>query len=455
MVHDGSKEKFSSKIGYIVALAGSAVGLGNLWRFPYLADKYGGGGFIVIYLILALTFGFAMMITETTLGRRSGRSGMEVFGALSEKHRWIGYLVALVPMIILPYYCVIGGWVLRYLYGTVTGELETFTNDGFFSNFITYGSSDIMSTPTIWFIIFSAVLFVLAAMGVNKGIEKLSKVLLPALLIMVIAIVIYVMTLDGAIDGVREYLVPKSGSITLSTVVAACGQLFFSVSLAMGITITYGSYMKKDVDIEKSTHTIEYIDTTVAILAGLMVVPLVYIFSSSDISSGPGLMFQTLPLAFNSMPGGFVIACAFFLLVAFAAFTSAISIAETVIHCFRDKFGITRPAAIVICAILVAGLGSLSCFGYGPLSGFCFNDMYFLDMFDFFVNNLLMPTVAILTCLFIGYVVKPSYIIEEVESSGEFRAKRWYPAMIKYICPVLLITILITGVLQFFGIYSI
>ena len=455
MHHEASRAAFSSKIGFILAAAGSAVGLGNLWRFPYLAEQYGGGIFLFVYIIVAVVFGFTLLVTELSLGRRTRKSCIEAFEDLSHKHRFIGWIAALVPIIIVPYYCVIGGWVAKYLFESATGGLNEISQTGFFGQFVSCEFGGILGDPLLWFLLFALLTVFMVYIGVDKGIEKMSKILMPVLLVLIVIITVYVLTLPGSMDGAAKYLIPDFSKLSAATFLGAVGQLFYSVSLAMGIMITYGSYMKKEVSIEKSARQISIIDTGVAILAGLMIVPAVYAFSDAGISSGPSLMFVTLPKVFDVMPGGSIIAILFFVLVLFAALTSAISLAETVASVFMDKLNTTRKKATVFTAVIIIGLGFLSCYGYGPLSGFELAGMAFLDLFDFLSNSLLMPIVAILTCLFVGYVVKPSFVIEEVETSGGFGFKKYYGFLVKWVCPIFLAAILVVGLLSFFGVYSI
>lgn len=449
------RANFSSRIGFVLAAAASAVGLGNLWRFPYLAEKYGGGAFLLVYVILALVFGFTLLVTELSLGRRTGRSCIDAFRKLSEKYRFIGWMAAAVPMIIVPYYCVIGGWVAKYLFESAGGSMDEIADTGYFGSFVGCELGGVLGDPMTWFLLFAAIVLAMAYLGVDKGIEKASKILMPILIALIVVITVYVLTLPGSSEGVVGYLVPDLSDMSASTFLGAMGQLFYSMSLAMGIMITYGSYMKKDVDISKSARRISMIDTSVAILSGMMIVPAVYAFSGADISSGPSLMFVTLPKVFDAMPAGEAIAIMFFVLVLFAAVTSAVSLAETVVSIFMDRLGLSRGRAVVAVGALIVCLGSLSCYGYGPLSGFEFAGMAFLDLFDFLSNSLLMPIVAILTCLFVGFVLKPSFIIDEVESSGEMPFKRGYGIMVKWVCPVFLTLILGVGLASFLGIYSI
>ena len=440
---------FTGKIGFVLAAAGSAVGLGNLWRFPYLAAKYGGGIFLLIYLILALTFGFALMTTEIALGRKTGLSAVSAFEKLSKKYKFIGYIASVVPMIILSYYCVIGGWVTKYFTVFLTGNGMQATSDSFFTNFISQPLE-----PLAWFAIYLGLTAFVVFFGVEKGIEKVSKLMMPVLVVLSIIITIYSVTRPGAMMGVKYYLVPNLEAFSVTTVLAAMGQLFYSMSLAMGIMITYGSYMKKDVKIESAVHNIELFDTGIAFLAGLMIVPSVFAFSGGDpaaLGKGPGLMFETLPKVFESMWGGNVIGALFFLLVLFAALTSSISLMETIVSIVRDKFKISRPAACAIVFALSVLLGAPSSLGNGLWASVKIIGMDFLTFFDFISNSVIMPIVAILTCLFVGHIIKPKTLIDEIELTGPFKAKKMYVIMIKYIAPICILLILISSVLEGLG----
>ncbi len=450
-----TRSNFTSKLGFVLAAAGSAVGLGNIWRFPYLAAKYGGGIFLLCYIILAITFGFTLMTAEIAIGRKTGLSAIDAFKSLNKKYTFIGYLEALVPIIILPYYSVIGGWVLKYLSAFVSGGANAAAGDDYFGAFT--GST---AQPILWFLIFIGITMLVVLLGVEKGIEKVSKIMMPVLVVLSLFIAVYSIffTGEGAIDGVIYYLKPDFSHFSIMTVVAAMGQLFYSMSLAMGIMITYGSYMKKDVSIEKSVHQIEIFDTGIAFLAGLMVIPAVFAFSGGDpamLNKGPGLMFVTLPKVFESMPGGAVVGAVFFILVLFAALTSSISLAETVVSIIHDRFKISRNLSILIVFVGAVILGLPSSLGFGVLSHITPLGMDFLSFFDFMSNNVVMPIVALLTCLFISLVIKPKTIIDEVEIGGAFKSKKLFSVVIKYIAPICIIAILVSSVLDGFGIVKI
>lgn len=444
------RDTFSSKLGFIFAAAGSAVGLGNLWRFPYLAAKYGGGVFILVYLILAVTFGFTLMITEIAIGRKTGLSAVGAFKKLDQRFGFVGTLASIVPFIITPYYCVIGGWVIKYLVAFVSGQVAQASGDDYFTGFITEPVE-----PIVWFAVFVILTAIVVIIGVQKGIEKASTILMPLLVVLIICISIFCATRPGALDGVKYYLLPNMKHFSATTVLAAMGQLFYSMSLAMGIMITYGSYMKKEDDLRDSVRKIEIFDTAIAILAGLMIVPSVFAFSGGSqeaLSKGPSLMFITLPKVFNSMKFGSIIGGGFFILVLFAALTSAISLLETTVSIICDKLHWNRKKATLIVTVYCLIVGGLISLGFGPLSFIQIIGLGLLDFFDFISNSVLMPIVALLTCVFIGFIVKPKTVIDEVESNGKsFKEKKFYIAMLKWVAPICLLLILFFAVSETMG----
>lgn len=450
------RSNFTGKIGFVLAAAGSAVGLGNIWRFPYLAAKYGGGIFLLVYIILAVTFGFTLMCAEIALGRKTGQSAINAFGSLNKKYKFIGIGASIIPVLILPYYSVIGGWVTKYLTVFISGGASASAQDGYFETFIAKPFE-----PIGWFLLFVGLTALIVLFGVEKGVEKVSKIMMPVLVVLSIGIAIYSVCMPGAWEGVLYYITPDFSKFSATTVLAAMGQLFYSMSLAMGIMITYGSYMKKDVSIESSTHQIELFDTGIAFFAGLMIIPAVFSFSGGDetaLGKGPGLMFVTLPKVFNSIGGigGNIVGALFFLLVLFAALTSSISLMETVVSIFRDKFGWQRKTTCIFVFVLSVVLGLPSSLGFGILSNISIAGLSILDMFDFITNSVLMPIIALLTCIFIGYVIKPETLIGEIEEGDKkFKSKKLFVVMIKYIAPIFIVLILISSVLDVLGIMKI
>ena len=443
------RSTFTGKIGFVLAAAGSAVGLGNIWRFPYLAAKYGGGIFLLVYLILSLTFGFALMCVEISIGRKTGQSAIGAFKALDKRFSFIGILASVVPMIILPYYSVIGGWVAKYVFVFTSGGMHKAAESRYFKTFIAKPLE-----PIGWYVLFIGITALVVLLGVEKGIEKVSKIMMPILVALTLFIAIYCMFLPGAMNGVKYYLMPDFSQFSATTVLAALGQLFYSMSLAMGIMITYGSYMKKDVNIEKSVHQIEIFDTGVAFLAGLMIIPAVFVFSNGDqsaLSEGSGLMFVTLPKVFESMKGGAVVGTVFFIMVLFAALTSSISLMETVVSILKDKFGWKRSTTCIVVLIGCILIGLPSSLGHGPLKDVTIIGFSILDFFDFISNNVIMPIVALLTCIFVGYFLKPTKLIEEIELTGRFKNKKLFVALVKYIAPICIVLILFSSVLSALG----
>ena len=453
------RSSFSSRLGFVLAAAGSAVGLGNIWRFPYLAAKYGGGIFLFVYLILVLTFGFTLMITEISIGRKTRLSCVEAYGKLNEKFRFVGPLSSLIPILIVPYYCVIGGWVVKYMVEFIAGNGVALAGDAYFTDFITVAAGGFGNNPMPWFVGFVLLNAIILLLGVNKGIENMSKFMMPLLVILAVVISIYSLTLPGAMEGLKFYLLPDFSKLSLSTILGAMGQMFYSMSLAMGIMITYGSYMKDEDNLEESITQIQIFDTGIAMLAGLMVIPSVVAFNggtAEGISAGPGLMFGVLPKVFETMGGGNLLGAAFFTLVFFAALTSSISLLETFVSIVQDRFGTSRNATIIGATVFCLILGTLSCLGYGPLSGITMLGMAFLDFFDFFTNSILMPIAAFLTCVLVGFVVGPKFVADEVTKVGHtFKKEKLYNVMIRYIAPVLLAVILLGEIAKYFGLITI
>ena len=446
--------KFSSRLGYVLAVAGSAVGLGNIWRFPYLAAKYGGGIFLLVYLILTLTFGYALIVSETALGRMTQKSPIGAFKTFGQGiwYKIGGWINAVIPILIVPYYSVIGGWVIKYLAEYVMGNVNVLAQDDYFNRFI----SDSFNVE-FWFIIFSLFAFITILGGVKNGIERASKIMMPILVILAVLVVIYSVTRPGAIEGVKYLLIPNFENFSIMTIVAAMGQMFYSLSIAMGILYTYGSYIEKDVDIEKSTKQVELFDTSIAILAGLMVIPAVFAFSTEaaqSLQAGPSLMFITLPKVFASMGAGTIAGILFFLLVFFAALTSAISLLETSVSSLSQQFKISRNKAIFIMIFVMLGFGTTSCLGYGIWDFISIFGMAFLDFYDFLTNSIMMPIAALATCILIIKAVGFAKIIDEVKISSAFKREKIYVFVMKYLAPVFLVIILLSSIASVLGIIS-
>ena len=447
------RTQFSSKIGFILAAAGSAVGLGNIWRFPYLAAEYGGGIFLFTYIILAITFGFCLTVTEIAIGRKTGTSFLNAYKKLDKRFAFIGIITLFIPILILPYYSVIGGWVVHFASMFISGQGMQTANPDYFAGFISQPG-----WPILFLAIFLGLTAIIVMLGVKRGIELTCKIFMPMLVLMTVGLAIYIMTLPGAMEGVKHYLIPNFSDFSFETVLAALGQLFYSMSLAMGIMFTYGSYLNKKENLEASVRHIELFDTGIAFLSGLMILPAVFVFSGGDanvLNSGSSLLFITMPQVFMSMPFGQAVGAVFFILVFFAALTSAISFVETIVSVFQDQFGWKRiPICIGTCfGAIVIGLAAA--WGFGWWSGVTIFGMNISDFLDFFTNSILMPISALFTCIFLGFIVGTSVVADEVKLSSRFRSEKMFIVITKWIAPVCIVAILVTSILSAAGLFTI
>lgn len=452
-----TRASWSGKLAFVLAAAASAVGLGSMWRFPYLAAKYGGGTFLFVYLVFVFTIGLALLLLETALGRKTGQSSIGAFKAFGKKYMFIGVLMSAVPFIIVPYYCVIGGWVTKYLVGyAVEGPAALADGGGFFTSFITSGSESMA-----FMLVFMALTYLVVALGVNKGIEKANLVMMPLLIVMAAGVAIYALTLPGAMDGLAFYLLPDLSAISPELIIAALGQTFFTLSLAMGIMVTYGSYLKKSTKLTSSVTQIAGTTFGVSLLAGLMIIPATFAALGSGEAvaenSGPSLMFIILPQVFQNMGGmasalGFV----FFILVLFAALTSSISLVETCTSIISDGAKCSRRRALVIVIAFTTVMGIIVNMGYSSLSFIqpLGEGSSILDFLDFVSNSVLMPIAALLTCIFVGWIIGPKVVIDEVRESAKFKLAGVWTVMVKYVAPVVLVIILVAYVAQTLGLFS-
>ncbi len=451
------RASWSGKWAFVLAAAASAVGLGNLWRFPYLAAKYGGGIFLLTYLVLVFTFGASLLLLETALGRKTGQSAIGAFKSFGSRFTFIGVFASAIPFIITPYYCIIGGWVSKYAFSYVVESPSVMADDGsFFVSFITGGAGSYF-----WMAVFMAIVFIVVALGVKGGIEKANLFMMPALIIAAIGIAIYTLTMPGALDGAVHYLTPDFSKFSPELVIAALGQMFFSLSLAMGIMITYGSYLEKKESLTQSVLRVGLFDVGVSFLAGLMIVSAAFVtLGSGDAvaaKAGPSLMFVTLPDVFYDMGSAAgIVGFIFFMLVLFAALTSAISLTETCVSIIADGTGWSRGRSVAVGAAVIAIAGFFINAGYNGLSFIepLGAGSSLLDLADFLSNSVMMPLAALMTCIFVGWVIKPQAIIDEVKISSAFTFEKAWAAMIKYVAPVLIVVILIAYVAAQFGWFS-
>ena len=458
---------FSGSIGFVLAAAGSAVGVGNIWRFPYLAAKDGGGLFLLIYLALVLTFGFTLLTTDIALGRRTQQGALRAFSSIRPAWGFLGKLTFLVPALIMTYYTVIGGWVSKYMVDFIVGSGIAAAQDGYFTAFITSPVS-----PIVFTLLFLCVTALVVFGGVEKGVERFARLVMPGLLVMIVGIAVFSLTLSHTdesgvtrtgLEGLAVYVIPSFEGLTFSRflqiLLDAMSQLFFSLIVSMGIMITYGSYVKRDVNLNRAVSQIELFDTGVALLAGMMIIPAVYVFSGTEgMASGPSLMFISLPKVFAAMGGaGRIVGIVFFVMVAFAALTSCVSIMETLVANCMEIFSCSRRRVSLIIGVLSAVAAAVICLGY--------NALYFelklpngavgqlLDVMDYISNSFLMPAISLLTCVFVGWVVGPQLIIEEMERTGDrFTRKKLYRFMIRYAAPIIMAVLFLqsTGLLSIF-----
>lgn len=450
------RAKWSGKWAFILAAAASAVGLGNLWRFPYLAAKYGGGMFLITYLILVFTFGVSLLLLELALGRKTGLSAIGAFKAFGKKYAFIGVFASLIPFIITPYYFVIGGWVTKYFAAYLVDGPLALADPTYFGSFITAPFE-----TYIWLAIFIAIVFFVVSRGVKGGIEKANLVMMPLLILFAVLLAGYTLMQPGALEGAAFYLVPDWNKFSPELVISALGQMFFSLSLAMGIMITYGSYLDKKESLSSSAVRIGGFDIGVSFLAGLMIIPGAFMALGSGEAvmenSGPGLMFVVLPQMFADFGGAAVVVGAvFFLLVLFAALTSAISLVETCVSIISDGAHWERKRAMKVTFIALAAAALVVNLGYNGLSFIqpLGEGSSILDFADFLSNSVMMPLAALMTCVFVGWIIKPDALTFEIKISSPFKLEKPWVVMIKYIAPVLIIIILIAYVAAQFGLFA-
>lgn len=440
-----AKKKFSGRFGFIMSAAGSSVGLGNIWRFPYLTARYGGGGFLLIYIILVLTFGFTLLAAEIALGRLSGKTPPSAFSMYSKKYAFVGYLSILVAFLVLQYYCVVVGWIIRYLLFYLVGKGAAAAAPSALDNI-----RSSLGMPVMIQFLFTVFCGITLAKGVRAGIEKVNVILMPILIALTAGIALYSLSLDGAAEGLKFYLYPRLSSITPSAVVAALGQMFYSLTLAAGVMVTYGSYLPKSADIESCITHVEVFDTGIAILSGLMIIPAVFAcFGNSPevLSQGTGLMFVTMPKVFELMPAGSFIAPLFFLLVLFAAFTSATSLMEACIASICERFSLPRKKSVIWVCSIVFLLSIIPAMSFNVAKDISFWGMNLMDTLDYFTNSVLMLIAAFFTCIYTSRKVGADRLANEISPDGHFRRGKLFRIILRYIAPVLILVIFIS---QFF-----
>lgn len=444
-MENGKRAQWGSNFGFIMAAAGSAVGLGNLWKFPYLAGKNGGGAFVLVYLLIVLFIGFTIMLGEMAIGRSTQLSSYNAYQKISKKWAPVGAIGVIAGFVILSFYSVVGGWVLNYLGQTVLGKIPADTAS-YFGSFI----SDPV-VPIFWHLVFMVATALIVFKGIGGGIEKACKFMMPALFVLLIVISIRAITLPGAAAGIAFYLTPDISKITAGTVVAALGQVFFSLSLGMGCIITYGSYLSKEENLEKNSIVVPFLDTLVALLAGFAILPAVFALGFEP-GAGPGLMFITLPQVFAKMPLGWLFGVLFFVLVLFAALTSSISLLEVTVAYMQDQHKWSRTKSVMLLSALMFLIGVPASLSMGVWSEIL---IFGKNIFDFlvFVSDILLPLGGLLMCIFIGYVWGMDKAVNEITNGGKlsFKLRGFWTVMIKFIAPLAVIVVFLNalGILKF------
>ncbi len=444
------RDNFGNRFGVLVAMAGSAVGLGNLWRFPFLVGTNGGAAFIIIYLIFVLFLCLPIMYAEFIIGRRSGANAFGAFKVLAPKSHWniIGVLGVLASISILAFYSVVGGWTIDYIYRALTFQFST-SNFAELNTIFAKSTSSVIE-PIIYLFIFLALTGSVVLAGVKKGIEKYTKIMMPMLFIMVIIIAIRSITLPNSADGLTFLFKPDFSKVTADTILAALGQAFFSLSLGCGCIITYGSYVKKSENIMLASTYTSLADTTFAIIAGMAIMPAVFSFGISP-SEGPGLVFITLPMVFAQMTFGSIIAILFFFILFIAAITSSISLLEVVVAFMVEELKIKRIPSVIIAVLVITILSTLCSLSLGILSDFTIFGYSIFDCFDKLSANILMPIGGLLVVIFVGWRMKKADFIEEVTNCNSLKIKKWFLFMsyytIKFIAPIVIIIKMLNAIL--------
>lgn len=435
-----TNKQWASRMGFILATAGAAIGLGNLWKFPYLMGKNGGFPFLIAYLFFVCILGIPVMMTEMTLGRKTRHDPVQAYADIHPNARIVGVFGVLAATIILSYYSVIGGWILKYIASYAT----TFHAPADFTAFISGGTE-----PLIWHLLFMLVTVFICYCGIG-GIEKVSKFMMPLLFLLMMVIIGRSVTLPNASLGLKFIFSPEGSSFSVNSVSAALGQVFYSLSLCMGITITYGSYLSEKDDIPRSCLSVAGLDTAIAVLAGIAIFPAVFSFGMEP-DSGPGLIFGTLPKVFAELAGGPVFALLFFVLVFFAAVTSAIALLEVPVSFAIDTLKWSRKKATVILGILIFALGIPSALSFGILGDVMILNYSVFDFIGMLTDNILLPLGGITMCYYIGWKWHPEYLVEEIERGGRtFRLKKVWIMCVRFVTPILVGIVTLTG---FYNIY--
>ena len=441
-----NRGSFTNKMGFVLATAGAAVGLGNIWRFPYLVAENGGGLFLLIYLLLVFTIGIILIITESAVGRRAGAGVLLAFTKVSKRWTFLGYLSFFIPLLIFSFYAVVGGWVLHYGLQFLLGNGEVLAEARYFS---LYAAEPLL--PAFWSVVFLLLTAGIVIRGVQKGVEKTCRFVMPALLVMLVVLAGYCISMPGGLDGVAYFFYPDISEFSSELLIAALGQVFFSLTIGAGLIITYGSYLPRKENLVSSARAVAVFDVAVALLAGLLVIPAVFAFSGGSpetLGSGPDLMFIVLPQVFASFPFGDVVGAAFFILVFLAAITSSVAIYEVGISSIIDRFSLSRKRAVLTLSIPLAAAVVLVSLGFGILDFVQINGLNIFGMLDYLTNNILLPISAFLMSFVAGWVIKPQGILDEVCAEGvTFRGQKLFSFALRFVVPAVILIIFISGLL--------
>jgi len=445
------RESWGSQFGFIMAAAGSAIGLGNIWRFPYMAGENGGGAFILIYLVAVILIGFTVLLCEFAVGRGGQANAISSFRKLVPGTYWwiAGAFGVMAALLIMSFYIVVSGWTMAYTWLTLSGQLTNVPAYQLSDIFHEYAARPI--APIVWMSIFLALTVWITATGIKSGIERWNKILMPMVFIILIVFMIRGLTLEGSMEGVRFLLQPDFSKVTATTVLMALGQAFFSLSLGMGIMITYGSYLKRKENMPSSAATVVGLDTTISIIAGLAIFPALFVVGL-DPASGPGLVFMVLPAVFDSLPLGVLFGTLFFFLLAIAALTSAVSIFEVLVALIKERFNLSRAFTATTVGLFIFVCGVTASLSWGPWSHVTIpfpglGDLSLFAFYDRLSALIMLPMAGLLTCLFVAWVWKFRNSIGEITNDGELHF--WWLPVFKFmtgiVAPAVIFLVLLNG----------
>ncbi|MBN1596891.1 MAG: sodium-dependent transporter [Bacteroidales bacterium] len=442
-----SRALFTSRFGVIAAAAGSAIGLGNIWKFPYITGVYGGAAFLFVYLAFILAIGLPIMLSELIIGRKSRKNAFGAFKKLAPGTPWrfIGSFGVGAAFIILSFYGVVAGWSIRYIVFSLTNHFHNSSPEAISSTFNAFITSP--GEPLVYQIIFMLMTGAIIMIGVQKGIERYSKILMPLLLTLILILDIRAVTLHGAYDGLRFLFKPDFSKLTYEGILSALGHAFFSLSLGMGTLITYGSYVRKENNLVQTAIQVTAADTIIAILAGIAIFPAVFAFNIEP-GEGVGLIFITLPNVFMQMPGGYIFSIMFFVLLTIAALTSAISILEVVVAYFSEELKMKRNVATVFATILITLLGIICSLSLGIFSDVIVFNRNIFDLLDHISANILLPLGGMFIALFIGWIYGRYKVLREVAHGGKLKGQflKIFMVLVKFIAPIAIFIVFLKGI---------